>query len=266
LGMIRNDADFFLPEAGQCGMRPCDSHEYSQLNELKIDIDFLRENQHIRDMGAVAMTEQMPIFGGFLPTVEAACVSDVATTLGAFGFFGTSWHLDGPIHVRWGITTARECVQISGSANYALDRNTNVLTGDQYYTLAGPCTEMTLLETAVQAVTNCASGRELVSGVASAKGCILDKCTGMEARVMGETCMATTKLNVPKSNEVILAILGKYEGNYKEAAGFNNRFSGKHFAEIYEPVSVMPTKEYLSVYEKTMGALEDCGLPLSGCW
>jgi len=264
--MIRNDADFSNPAAGINGMRQCDSHEYSQLNELKIDIDFLRENQHIRDIGAVAMTEQMPIFVGFLPTVEAACVSDVATSLGAFGFFGTSWHLDGPIHVRWGITTARETVQISGSANLALDRNSNVLTGDQYYTLAGPATEMTLLESAVQAITNCASGRELVSGVASAKGCILDKTTGMEARVMGEACIATTKMNVPKSNEVMNAILAKYEPNYKEAAGFNNRFSGKHFAEIYEPVSVMPTKEYLSVYEKAMGTLDDCGLPLSGVW
>jgi len=264
--MIRNDADFFLPEAGQCGMRPCDSHEYSQLNELKIDIDFIRENQHISDHGAIAMTEQMPIIGGFLPSVEAAACSDVATTLGAFGLFGTSWHLDGPIHVRWGITTARETVQVSGSANYALDRNTNLLTGDQYYTLAGPCTEMTLLETAVQAVTNCGSGRELVSGVASAKGVALDKTTGMEARVMGEACIATTKMNIPKCNEVLNAILAKYEGNYKEAATAHSKFEGKMFDQCYDAVKVLPTAEYLSVYEQSMKALEGCGLPLKGVY
>lgn len=267
MGMIRNDADFQVPEAGLCGMRPTDSHEYSQLNELKIDIDFLRENQHINDLGAIAMTEQMPIFGGFLPTVEAAAVSDVATTLAAFGMFGTSWHLDGPIHVRWGITTARETCQVAGFCNAAIDRNTELLTGNQYYTLAGPCTEMTLLETAAQALTDCASGREIVSGVASAKGVATDKTTGMEARVMGETCMAGCRLNVPKSNDVLNAIFAKYEHNYKEAAMYGSKFSGKKFAEgCYDPVKILPSKEYLETYAKAMKTLEGCGLPLKGIY
>lgn len=267
MGIVRNDADFSCPEAGVYGMRPCDSHEYSQLNELKIDMDFLRENQHIRDIGAVAMTEQMPIFGGFLPSVEAAAVSDVATTLAAFGLFGASWHLDGPIHVRWGITTARETCQVAGYCGAAVDRNTNLLLGNQYYTLAGPLTEMTLLETAVQAITDCASGRELVSGVASAKGVALDKTTGIEARVMGEACMATCRMNVPKANQVLNAILAKYEPNYKEAAAANSRFSGKMFAEgCYDPVKVLPTDAYLEVYAKAMKTLEECGLPLKGIY
>jgi len=265
--MIRNDADFQVPEAGLCGMRPTDSHEYSQLNELKIDMDFIREEQHIHDWGAVAMTEQMPIIGGFLPSVEAGCVSDVATTLAAFGMFGTSWHLDGPIHVRWGITTARETCQIAGFCGAACNRNTDLLLGNQYYTLAGPCTEMTLLETAVQAATDCASGRAIVSGVASAKGVALDKTTGMEARVMGETCMATCKMNVPKSNEVINAILAKYEPNYKAAAPPGSPYSGKMFAEgAYDPVKILPSDEYLAVYAKAMKTLEGCGLPLKGIY
>jgi len=265
--MIRNDADFQVPEAGLCGMRPTDSHEYSQLNELKIDMDFIREMQHIHDWGAVAMTEQMPIIGGFLPSVEAGCVSDVATTLAAFGVFGTSWHLDGPIHVRWGITTARETCQIAGCCAAGVDRNTELLLGNQYYTLAGPCTEMTLLETAVQALTDAASGREIVSGVASAKGVALDKTTGMEARVMGETCMAACKLNVPKSNEVLNAILATYEPNYKAAAPPGSPYSGKMFAEgCYDPVKILPTDEYLAVYAKAMKRLEGCGLPLKGIY
>lgn len=267
MGMIRNDADFSVPEAGLCGMRPTDSHEYSQLNELKIDMDFLRENQHISDHGAIAMTEQMPIIGGFLPSVEAGAVSDVATTLAAFGMFGTSWHLDGPIHVRWGITTARETCQIAGFCGAAMNRNTDVLLGNQYYTLAGPCTEMTLLETAVQAATDCASGRAIVSGVASAKGVALDKTTGMEARVMGETCMATCKMNVPKANQVINNILAKYEPNYKEAAQAGSKFAGKMFAEgCYDPVKILPTDAYLSTYATAMKTLEGCGLPLKGIY
>lgn len=249
-----------LPDAGQCGLRPCDSHEYSQLNELKIDVDFLREAQHIRDLGAVAMTEQMPIVGGFLPTVEATAVSDVATHLASFAIFGASYHLDGPIHVRWGITTARETLQVAGHAALAIDRNTDLLIANQYYTIAGPCTEMALLETAAQAVTDTASGRELVSGVAAAKGVAENYTTGMEARVMGEAAMAACRLNVSKANEVLNNIVSKYEGNYKSAP------KGKKFEECYDPVKVLPTEEYLKVYERAMKTLEECGLPLKGIY
>lgn len=249
-----------LPEAGQCGMRPCDSHEYSQLNELKIDIDFLRENQHIRDIGAVAMTEQMPIVGGFLPNVECAAISDVATHLAAFAIFGASYHLDGPIHVRWGTTVARETCQVAGHAALAMDRNTDCLIANQYYTLAGPCTEMCLLETAVQAMTDTASGRELVSGVAAAKGVAENYTTGIEARVMGEVAMATCKMDVAKANEVINAVLATHEKNYKTAP------KGKKFEECYDPVKILPTDEHLKVYENAMKKLEECGLPLKGIY
>jgi methylamine--corrinoid protein Co-methyltransferase len=260
LGIVRNDADIFWPEFGLCGLRPYDSHEYSQLNECKIDIDFIRECQHIRDYGAVAMTEQMPIVGGFLPSVEAAAVSNVATHLAAFAMFGASYHLDGPIHVRWGTTTAKETCQCAGHAALALDRNTQLLLANQYYTLAGPATKMVFLEAACQSITDTASGRELLSGVASAKGVAEDYTTGMEARANGEIAMATCKLNVPKANEVLNAVLATHVKDYKVAP------KGKKYHECYDPVKILPTEENLKAYEEAMKTLEACGLPLSGIW
>ena len=241
-------------------MRPCDSHEYSQLNECKIDMDFIRESQHIRDYGAIGMTEQMPIVGGFLPTVEAAAVSNVATHLAAWGIFGTSWHLDGPIHVRWGTTTAKETCQCAGHAGLAMDRNTWCLLGNQYYTLAGPATKMVFLEAACQSITDSGSGREIISGVAAAKGVAEDYTTGMEARANGEIATATAKLNVPKTNEVLNAVLATHVKDYKVAP------KGKKFAECYDPVKVLPTEENLKAYEAAMKTLEACGLPLAGIW
>lgn len=249
-----------MPDAGLCGLRTCDSHEVSQLNELKIDIDFLRECQHVRDLGAVLMIEQMPIVGGYLPSVETTAIADVATHLASFAIFGASYHLDGPIHVRWGITTARETLQVAGAAAAALDRNTNVLIANQYYTLAGPCTEMCLLETAAQAITDTASGRELLSGVAAAKGVAVDYTTGMEARVMGEVAIATTRISPKKANEVLNNVVSIYEKWYKTAP------KGKKFDECYDPVKVVPTEEYLQVYAKVMKTLEECGLPLKGIY
>lgn len=208
--------------------------------------------------GNVVMIEQMPILGGYVGTVEQCAITDVATHLSSFCMFNASYHLDGPIHVRWGITTARETAQVAGHAAVALDRNTNFLLANQYYTLAGPMTEMCLLETAVQAVTDCCSGRELKSGVAAAKGVAADKTTGMEARVMAEASMGGCKINRAKANEVLNAIIAKYEADYKVAP------AGVTFQECYDPISIKPTDEYLAVYEKAMGTLEDCGLPLKG--
>lgn len=260
--MIRNEADFFWPEFGICGLRPIDSHEISQLNELKFDLDLLREVQHCNDIGAIIMIEQMPIVGGYLGTVEQAIVSNCAAHLASFTLMSACYHLDGPIHVRWGITTARECLQTAGWVAAALDKNTNLLLANQYYTLAGPCTEMCLLEAAAQAITDTASGRELVSGVAAAKGVRTDYTTGMEARVMGEAALAATKLSINKANEVLNAILAKYDDPriYKAAP------VGKRYDECYDPVKVLPKEEYLKVYEKAMKTLEECGLPLKGIW
>lgn len=210
------------------------------------------------------MVEQMPIVGGYLGSVEQAAISDVATTLASFAMFSGTYHLDGPVHVRWGITTCREALQVAGHAALALDRNTEFMIANQYYPIAGPCTEMCLLETATQAIVDTCSGRELLSGSAAAKGVMLDMTTGMEARVMGEAAIGATKLTSNKVNEVVNNILAQYERQYKEYSVMGGK--GKKFHECYDAVTIKPTQEYLAVYEKAMKTLESCGLPLKGIW
>jgi len=46
------------------GLRPCDSHECSQLNELKIDMAALNMLSGWSQNGDTIMIEQMPILGG----------------------------------------------------------------------------------------------------------------------------------------------------------------------------------------------------------
>lgn len=209
------------------------------------------------------MFEQMPIIGGFTGTVEQTAVVDVATTMASFCLLGGgTYHLDGPIHVRWGTTTARETCQVAGHCGLAHDRNTPFMLANQYYTLAGPNTEMVILELAVQSATDAASGRELESGVAAAKGVALDYTTGIEARAMGEVAIATTKMNVPKANEVINAILATHDSleSYKTAP------KGNTFQQCYDVNTVLPSDEWLENYAKGMRTLEGCGLPLEGVW
>ena len=104
--------------------------------------------------GDTIMIEQMPIYGGYCGGVEETAICDVAATIASFVLFNCDLHLDGPIHIRCGSTTTRETLQIAAHAACAVDANTNLLLGNQYYTLAGPCTEMCLLDSARQLRTH----------------------------------------------------------------------------------------------------------------
>ncbi len=235
------------------GMRTCDSHEVSQLNELKIDTNALNFTTHYFLQGDIIMSEQMPIFGGWAGGIEETTIVDVATSLAAFLMVSANWHLDGPIHVRWGNTTAREVLMVAGYCCRAVDRNTHLLLGNQYYTSAGPCTEMCLLETAAQAVTDSASGREIISGCAATKGVALDFTTPIESRLMAYSARAVAGVELEKTNPALDKLVALYEKNFKTAPK-------KHtFKTCYDPVSLLPTDEHLAVLDKAMKTMEGCG-------
>jgi methylamine--corrinoid protein Co-methyltransferase len=206
--------------------------------------------------GNVVMVEQMPILGGYIGGIEETAICDIATTLTSFTLLNASYHLDGPIHIRWGITTARETLQIAGHAAAAIDANTDLLIANQYYPIAGPCTEMCLLETAAQAMLDTASGRELVSGCASAKGVLEDYTTGMEARMLGEVASAAAGMPVEEINKILDELVGSYERHYLTAP------QGRTFQECYNVRRVVPTKEYLEVYGEAIESLRRMGLDM----
>jgi methylamine--corrinoid protein Co-methyltransferase len=238
------------------GMRGCDSHECSQLNELKMDNAALNILAGWTANGNTIMIEQMPIFGGYCGGVEETAICDVATTLASFALFSGNFHLDGPIHIRWGITTSRETLQIAAHVAAAIDANTDLLLANQYYPVAGPCTEMCLIETATQAISDTASGREMLSGSAAAKGVAQDKTTGMEARIMGEAAAATAGMKVSEVNKILEKLVSGYEKNYATAPG------GKTFRECYDVLRVKPTAEYMKVYDGAVKKLQDLGIAI----
>jgi methylamine--corrinoid protein Co-methyltransferase len=235
-------------------MRPSDSHEVSQLNELKIDVSALVVGAHYATAGVNVMVEQMPIFGGYAGGLEETTIVDVATTINSFVMLQATWHLDGPVHVRWGITTAREALAVAGHAARAIEENTHLMLGNQYYTLAGPCTVMCLLETAAQAITDTVSGREILSGVAAGKGVVTDLFTAMEARFMGEVAHAVAGMDLKDVNVLLDKLVAMYEKDYKTAP------EGKTFQECYDATKLVPTDEYVEVYNEAVKVMTDLGL------
>ena len=221
---------------------------------MKIDMSGLNMLAGRHTAGDIIMMEQMPIFGGYTGGVEETAICDVATMIASFAIFNCDIHLDGPIHIRWGTTTSRETLQIAAHAAMALDANTDLLLANQYYTLAGPCTEMCLLETAAQAITDTASGREMLSGTASSKGVSQDRTTGMEARMMGEAASATCGMEIETVNEILDQLIPRYENN------FINAPVGKKYQDCYDVESATPSDEYLRVYDDVLNILSECGL------
>ncbi|MDR0778409.1 MAG: monomethylamine:corrinoid methyltransferase [Methanomassiliicoccaceae archaeon] len=225
-----------------------------QLSELKINMTVMNMLALSSVSGGAVMIEQMPIFGGYCGGAEETAICDVAATLASFALFNGSIHLDCPVHIRWGITTARETLQVAGHAAAAIDANTDLLIGNQCCTAAGPCTEMCLLETAAQAICATASGRELISGPASAKGAAQDKTTGMEARIMGEAAGAAAGIKAGNINMIIDDIVSGYENDYANAP------AGKTFRECYCADTVKPAAEYMRVYDGAVRKLRSAGL------
>jgi len=229
-------------------------HECSQLNEMKLDMAGLNMLAGWAVNGDTILMEQMPIFGGYCGDVEETAICDVATTLASFVLFGSHIHLDGPIHIRWGITTARETLQISSHVGAALDYNTDLLLSNQYYTMAGPCTEMCLLETAAQAIADTASGRELISGCAASKGVARDRVTPIEARIMGEAAIATAGMKISDVNEILERLIGSYETEFPRPP------KSKRFQDCFDLRTISPSEEYLGVYENSVNLLNELGL------
>ena len=205
------------------GHRVTDAHECSQLNELKMDMTGLNMLAGWTVNGDTIMVEQMPIFGGYCGGLEETAICDVATTLASFALF---------------------------------NGNFDLLLANQYYPMAGPCTEMCLIETACQAINDTGSGKELLSGSAAAKGVVQDKTTGMEARAMGEAALTAAGMKVSDLNEIIEKLVSGYEQHYNDAP------AGLRFQECYDVKTVKPTAEYLQVYDNAMQQLRDAGLPI----
>jgi methylamine--corrinoid protein Co-methyltransferase len=113
---------------------------------------------------------------------------------------------------------------------------------------------MCLLETAAQAITDTCSGREILSGVAAAKGVKLDKTTGLEARFMGEVAHAVAGMPIDQVNEILDTLVAKYEGDYLTAD------EGKTFDECYDTDKVVPNAEYLAVYDEAVAIMKDLGV------
>ncbi len=106
-------------------------------------------------------------------------------------------------------------------------------------------------------MTDTASGRELLSGSASAKGVVQDCTTGMEARIMGEAAIADRRHESERGQRrCSRQLVSSYEKGYAKAP------KGKSFRECYDVQKIVPTPEHQKVYDDAVAKLRDMGLSI----
>ncbi|MGN1045016.1 MAG: monomethylamine:corrinoid methyltransferase [Candidatus Methanomethylophilaceae archaeon] len=238
------------------GMRTSDAHNIPQRNELKIDAASLNMLAAAKINGNIIMVEGLPILGGYCGGVEETSICEIASAIASFVLFGAHVHSGGPIHIKYGATTARETLQAHSHSLAALDRNTDALTGSMFYVASGPCTEMCFLENAAQAVVATVSGAEVIETSASCKGAEVDRATGKEARFAAKASQAAAGLTPEEGNAIMEELLGLYEKD------LGNAPYGMSFRECYDPITGRPTEEHLRIYEDTVTKVRGLGPPM----
>ena len=238
------------------GMRSTDGYDICLRNEMKIDYIYLNMLAASEISGTINHIEALPVFGGYCGGPEETAICSVAAAIASCVLFGAHIHIGGPIHIRWGVTTARDTLKILAHTAVAIDTNSSIIQGSLYYTMAGPCTEMCFLENAAQAMVDAVSGRELIESSASARGVELDKTTGMEPRFAAKAAQAACGLSPYEANDILDELVLCYEPLFGSAS------TGKTFQECYDLNTVYPTEEHQDVYTKAVDRVRSIGLDM----
>ena len=241
---------------GNVGMRPTDGYDICLRNEMKIDYICLNMLASAEMSGSINHLEALPVFGGYCGGAEETAICSVATSIASHVLFGAHVHIDGPIHIRWGVTTSRDTLKVLAHTAAALDGNSSMMIGSMYYVMAGPGTEMCFMENAAQAITDSVTGREVIEACASARGVELDRTTGMEARFAAKAAQAACGLSPEEANDILNELTLCYEPLFPTPP------AGKTFQECYDIKTICPTEECVDIYTKAVDRVRSIGLDM----
>ena len=165
------------------------------------------------------------------------------------------YHHNFPIHFRHICSSTRDVIWGVSMAIQAASRNVPIPTLWAPYAAAGPNTAMYFYETAAIYLAWVPSGAPGIMNLQPAKAVKVDGITPMEAKFATEMGMAAAKLSRDETNDMVLQLLEKYEGDIE------NPPSGSRYQECYDTETGKPGEEYVRLYEETKEELAKMGIP-----
>ncbi len=240
------------------GVRPSDAITLPTTTELKTDYDSLAKVAFSINYGCHRNPYWLPMIGGFAGGPEGAAIAGVA---GGFhsvlvcqtrisGYNNAGALLLDPK----GIQTDSRVIWVTSLIWQSLTRNTNMIGGMGITTAAGPGTEMMFLENAATAIGIVVSGGHMTHGIRKAVLVKPNQGSGLEPKFQGEVAKSCAGLKRTEANEIVKALLAKYESKLATAP------EGKSFEELYDLKTLQPRKDYLEIYFRVKKELEDLGI------
>ena len=261
-GLGRLAAESAVSEVGDLAamasglIREGDAHLVALNNELIINNDNLVRAAANLHFGVRNASLACVMVEGLAGGAPGAAVCMIASMLAANLVCRADYHLCHPIHLRHIATSTRECMWLQSVVCQAFAACApNIIVCD-IYPKSGAGTRELLLETAANALAITVSGGHL-EGVGSCDG-LKPHCSGLEARVMGEVGRAAAQQGITRTqaNGMILKLLEAYEPVF--AAGNE----GQHFTQVYDPLRMEPTEQWLALYRQVREELAGLGLTL----
>jgi methylamine--corrinoid protein Co-methyltransferase len=241
------------------GVKPTDALALPVTTELKTEYDTLSKITYSINYGCLRNPYWLPMVGGYSGGPEGAAVVGVAG-----GFHAILVYQMGPGYSSCASTTierpgqsSRNTIWVTNVVWNALTRNTNLIGGIGCTTRAGPGTEMMFQETAATAIGAVPYGVHLQHGIRKAVLVKPTQGSGLEPKFQGEVAKAAARLKREDANEIVKALLSRYEHKIHSAP------QGNGFEELYDLKTITPRKEYLEIYLRVKRELQDLGLPLS---
>jgi methylamine--corrinoid protein Co-methyltransferase len=225
-------------------------------SEMKIDYRTLHKVVHTLNMDGIMKCDSPGMIGGMPGPAEGAVVSSIACALLSYAILQN--HVGGGeiYDVRYLSNVNREGLWALSVVFQALSRNTHTLCHGIANQVSGPGTENLLREIAAGVSVLAASGSSLTTGPRSAGGRLNDFVTPLECRFVAEVSHAASGMELSKVNEVVKALLPKYEDSIKEPD------LGVPFQKAYNMDTLEPTPEWEAAYRKVKAECIELGIPL----
>jgi methylamine--corrinoid protein Co-methyltransferase len=239
-------------------LRPCDSHLVALFNELIMDNGNLVRTANSLDYGMKNASLACTMVGGLGGDAPGSCMIMIASIMAANLFAAADYHLCHPIHITDVATTARGCLWLQSVLCQTFAKHAPAIIVCDLWPTSGAMTKELLYEVAANSIVVTVSGGHL-EGIGAANGRV-PHGTGLECRLMGQVgkAVARMKLTRSKANEIVLALVDKYEHAFKMKDGN----PGKCFDEAYNMETIEPLPEWQQMYDEVVEDLRAMGLEL----
>ncbi len=225
-------------------------------SEMKIDYRTLQKVVHTLNMNGIMKCDSPGMIGGMPGPAEGAVVSSIACALLSYAILQTHSGGGEIYDVRYLSNVNREGLWALSIVFQALSRNTHVLCHGIANQVSGPGTENLLREIASGVSVLAASGSSFTTGPRSAGGRLNDFVTPLECRFVAEVAHAASGMELDKVNEVVKALLPKYEDSIKTPD------VGIPFQKAYDMEKLEPTPEWEATYREVKAECIELGIPL----